>query len=126
FGDPLAERLEYILTQHAPFPGEPVNSEEFRSMECFVAYHISDHAHLLIDSAYEDREYQIPMSTLMNPDFEPSSWFAGLLRNSEVAGNKTSQPMGDARATRVSQILNGAAHYPGDELPDFHPRRNEY
>ncbi|KAJ3985542.1 hypothetical protein F5890DRAFT_1373507, partial [Lentinula detonsa] len=126
FGDPLAERLEYILTQHAASPGKPVKSEEFLSIERFVAYRISDNTHLLIDSAYEDREHQIPTSTLTNPDFEPSSWFAGLPGNSEVAGNKTPRPMGDARATRVSQILNGAAHYPGDELPDFHPRRSEY
>ncbi|KAJ3779977.1 hypothetical protein GGU10DRAFT_337560 [Lentinula aff. detonsa] len=59
-GNPLAERLEYVLTQQAPFPGETTDIEEVRSIEHFVPYCISNHSHLLIDSVYEDRELQIP------------------------------------------------------------------
>ncbi|KAJ3979033.1 hypothetical protein F5890DRAFT_1589505 [Lentinula detonsa] len=101
FGDPLAERLEYVLTQQTPFPG-----------------------HLLIDSAYEDRELQIPTQLLINPDFEPGPWFARQIGDSSAASETTSRPMGDARATRISQILNNAECYPGDDLPDFHPRQD--
>ncbi|KAJ3978796.1 hypothetical protein F5890DRAFT_1384486, partial [Lentinula detonsa] len=126
FGDPLAERLEFILAKHAPFPGEPTDDEEVKSIERFVAYRISDHTHLLIDLAYDDREFQIPTQTLANPEFEPCSWFARQAGSSGAVNKTTSQPMGDARGTRVMQILNEAARYPGDDLPDFHPRRNEY
>ncbi|KAJ3737370.1 hypothetical protein DFJ43DRAFT_983443, partial [Lentinula guzmanii] len=112
FGDPLAERLEYILTQHAPFTGEPVNSTEIRSLERFVAYRISDLTHLLMDSAGEGKEHQIPTQFLVNPDFEPCSWFARQSGNSGAGRHNPSQHMGDARATRVSQILNSAANYP--------------
>ncbi|KAJ3791735.1 hypothetical protein GGU11DRAFT_646309, partial [Lentinula aff. detonsa] len=123
-GDPLAERLEYILTQHAPFPGESVNSIEIRSLDRFVAYRISNQTHLLIDSAGEGKEHQIPTHFLVNPDFEPCSWFARQSGDSSAGRHNPSQPMGDARATRVSQILNVAVNYPGDDLPEFHPRRS--
>ncbi|KAJ3786233.1 hypothetical protein GGU10DRAFT_255548, partial [Lentinula aff. detonsa] len=129
FGDPLAERLEYSLTQSAPFFGELPSDEAVGSIERFVAYRISDHTHLLLDSAYEDSECQISTSLLTNPDFDPSEWYARKLNveSSPTARNETSsRRMGDARGTRVSQILNGAARYPGDNLPDFHPRRNNY
>ncbi|KAJ3733275.1 hypothetical protein DFJ43DRAFT_961732, partial [Lentinula guzmanii] len=121
FGDPLAERLEYVLTQQAPFPGETTDIEEVRSIERFVAYRISNHSHLLIDSAYEDRELHIPTQLLINPDFEPHAWFVRQLGSSGSVSETASRPMGDARAMRISQILNNAASYPGDNLPDFHP-----
>ncbi|KAJ3718597.1 hypothetical protein DFJ43DRAFT_974841, partial [Lentinula guzmanii] len=126
FGDPLAERLEYVLTQQTPFPGEPADKEGVRSRERFLAYRISDNSHLLIDSVYEDRELQVPTRLLVNPDFEPGPWFARQIGDSSAASETTSRPMGDARATRISQILNNSERYPGDDLPDFHPRRNEY
>ncbi|KAJ3732787.1 hypothetical protein DFJ43DRAFT_996486, partial [Lentinula guzmanii] len=128
FGDPLAERLEYILRQSAPFPGELVSNGDVLSSERFVAYRISDHAHLILDAVHEDLEIQIATSLLTNPDFEPGAWYARRLFNEGIAaaiGKSTSSQMGDVRARRVSQILNGASRYPGDNLPDFHPRRNK-
>ncbi|KAJ3785710.1 hypothetical protein GGU10DRAFT_256476, partial [Lentinula aff. detonsa] len=115
FGDPLAERLEYILTQNAPFPGESINNREMCSIERFVAHRISDNTHLLIDSAYEGREHRVPTHLLTNPDFEPCPWFTRHLLGAVSSGDArtiTSQPMGDARAIRASQILNHAVCYP--------------
>ncbi|KAJ3732813.1 hypothetical protein DFJ43DRAFT_1038949 [Lentinula guzmanii] len=129
FGDPLAERLEYILAQNGPFAGELSKSEEAGCIDRFLAYRISDHAHLLLDSAYEDVEHEIPTRLLEDPDFEPSVWFASRLRSTSGAKairSSPSRPMGDARATRICQILNNTLAYPGDDLPDFHPRRSEY
>ncbi|KAJ3980248.1 hypothetical protein F5890DRAFT_1420010 [Lentinula detonsa] len=129
FGDPLAERLEYILTQHAPFSGELSTSTEVGQIDRFLAYRISDHAHLLLDSAYEDSEHVIPTRLLEDPDFDPGAWFARSLQtagNAEAVRSSKSRPMGDARATRIIQILNNAVVYPGDDLPDFHPRHSEY
>ncbi|KAJ3781411.1 hypothetical protein GGU10DRAFT_245355, partial [Lentinula aff. detonsa] len=115
FGDPLAERLEYILMQNAPFAGERSKSEGIGCIDRFLAYRISDHAHLILDSAYEDVEHQIPTRLLEDPDFEPSVWFAHrLLRTSGDRAIKSSpsQTMGDARATRICQILNSTLAYP--------------
>ncbi|KAJ3720802.1 hypothetical protein DFJ43DRAFT_1042426 [Lentinula guzmanii] len=129
FGDPLAERLEHCLIQSAPFSGELSSNEPVGSIERFVAYRISDHTHLLLDSAYEDLECQISTSLLTNPDFDPSAWYARKLNVQGIptaTGGTTPRRMGDARGTRVSQILNRASRYPGDDLPDFHPRRNNY
>ncbi|KAJ3979125.1 hypothetical protein F5890DRAFT_1383355, partial [Lentinula detonsa] len=129
FGDPLAERIEYALSQSAPFPGEQVSNNDVQSIERFVAYRTSENTHLILDSLYDELEIQIPTLLLTNPDFEPGTWYARKLFDQGIAvtmDEMISRPMGDARATRVSQILNGAPHYPGDDLPDFHPRRNEY
>ncbi|KAJ3780000.1 hypothetical protein GGU10DRAFT_246656, partial [Lentinula aff. detonsa] len=118
FGDPLAEHLEYVLTQQTPFPGEPTDKEGVRSIERFLAYRISDYSHLLIDLVYEDRELQIPTQLLVNPDFEPGPWFARQIGDSSAVSKTTSRPMGDTRATRISQILNNSECYRGDNLPD--------
>ncbi|KAJ3979965.1 hypothetical protein F5890DRAFT_1420527, partial [Lentinula detonsa] len=129
FGDPLADRLGYILTRNTPYNGELGETEEIVSDERFLAYRISDHAHLILDSAYKDGEHEIPTRMLENPDFEPSAWFARRLQmtgGGEAVASSPSRPMGDARATRICEILNNAEAFPGDDLPDFHPRRSEY
>ncbi|KAJ3779955.1 hypothetical protein GGU10DRAFT_241495, partial [Lentinula aff. detonsa] len=129
FGDPLAERLEYRLTQAAPFPGEEGETTDLKGIDRFVAFRVSDHAHVLIDSAHEGEEHDVPTTLLTNPDFNPGTWFARRLivtGNADVEQPANSYLMGDARATRVCQILNGAPSYPGDNLPDFHPRRSSY
>ncbi|KAJ3980170.1 hypothetical protein F5890DRAFT_1392937, partial [Lentinula detonsa] len=129
FGDPLAECLEFALSQSTPFPGELVSDEDVQSITRFVAYHISDYTHLILDLVYDNLETQIPTSLLTNPDFEPGTWYARKLLDQGIVttfDKITSRRMGDAQATRVNQILNGAFQYPGDNLPDFHPRQNEY
>ncbi|KAJ3788462.1 hypothetical protein GGU10DRAFT_372977 [Lentinula aff. detonsa] len=129
FGDPLAERLEYILMQNAPFKGELSKNKGISCINRFLAYWISDHAHLILDSAYEDVEHEIPTRLLEDPDFEPSVWFANKLwmtSGAKAIRPSPSRPMGDARVTRICQILNNTLAYPGDDLPDFHPRHSEY
>ncbi|KAJ3752130.1 hypothetical protein EV360DRAFT_55760, partial [Lentinula raphanica] len=127
FGDPLAERLEFLLHTSSPFPGEPIDDNEFISPDRFTAYQVSATEHVLMDSAYDGEDCVISSAHLANPDFEPVLWFAKKLngtfgRQVDLRGVAHSQ-MGDPRGQRVVQILNHAMDFPGDDLPDFHPRQ---
>ncbi|KAJ3964108.1 hypothetical protein EV361DRAFT_980736 [Lentinula raphanica] len=130
FGDPLAEHLEFLLYTSTPFPGESVNDDEITSPDRFVAYRISETQHVLIDSAYDSTDFILPSAHLANPDFEPLEWFMGQLR--EHYGHTSGftmlphRTMGDPRARRVIQILSQGATYPGDDLPEFHPKREKF
>ncbi|KAJ3979232.1 hypothetical protein F5890DRAFT_1559011 [Lentinula detonsa] len=121
--------LERPSLRAAPFPGEVGERADLESIDRFVAFRVADNAHVLIDSAHEGEEHDVPTTLLTNPDFNPGTWFARRLLvtgNADVKKPPTSRLMGDARATRICQILNEASSYPGDNLPDFHPRRNSY
>ncbi|KAJ3817219.1 hypothetical protein F5880DRAFT_1493278, partial [Lentinula raphanica] len=127
FGDPLAEHLEFLLHTSTPFPGEPIDTGEITGSDRFVAYRVSAVEHVLMDSAY-DEDYVVPSACLANPDFEPLVWFARKLKDHHgltVALEKLPYcMMGDPRAHRVVQILNQADVYPGDDLPEFHPKQD--
>ncbi|KAJ3751617.1 hypothetical protein EV360DRAFT_56618, partial [Lentinula raphanica] len=118
FGDPLSEQLEYLLLKSSPYPAEDGN--EYMAVDRFCAVQISATQHLLIDSSGDDAEYVLPTRLLWDPDFRPVEW---LLR--ERGLDLTDHPwaksgsMGDPWGKRVSQILNGAMHYPGVDLPYF-------
>ncbi|KAJ3965093.1 hypothetical protein EV361DRAFT_811252, partial [Lentinula raphanica] len=130
FGDPLAEHLEFLLHTSTPFPGESVNDGEITSPDRFVAYRISETQHVLIDSAYDSADFILPSACLVNPDFEPLLWFTRQLRESYEhpidVGKLPYCAMGDPRARRVVQILSQGNVYPGDDLPEFHPKRNRF
>ncbi|KAJ3991208.1 hypothetical protein F5050DRAFT_1547337, partial [Lentinula boryana] len=110
-GDPLAERLEYLLTKSSPYPLE--DGDEYMAVDRFCAVQISPTEHLLIDSAGDGTEYVLHGSILQNPDFRPVEWFLRErgLTVEDHPGAKCGS-MGDPRGKRVSQILNAAKHYP--------------
>ncbi|KAJ3758454.1 hypothetical protein EV360DRAFT_14304, partial [Lentinula raphanica] len=109
-GDPLSERLEFLLHTSAPFSGESVDDGEMTGPDRFVAYRVSDTEHVLLDSAYDGIDYIISSSHLANPDFEPVAWFATKRQESfgirADFGALPRRVMGDPRANRVAQILN--------------------
>ncbi|KAJ3772530.1 hypothetical protein FB446DRAFT_643341, partial [Lentinula raphanica] len=130
FGDPLAEHLEFLLHTSTPFPGESAINEEMTHSDWFVAYRISDTEHVLLDSAYDSADYVLPSAYLANPDFEPLVWFMKQLQERSGRavdfGKLPHCTMGDPRARRVMQILTQGDMYPGDDLPEFHPKRERF
>ncbi|KAJ3764961.1 hypothetical protein FB446DRAFT_617105, partial [Lentinula raphanica] len=78
--DPIARRAQDLLHWGAPYPGEDRADPSIIDSERFIVHRILTEANtdgfLVIDSAYEDREFVLPASTLEDPDFRLVHWFA--------------------------------------------------
>ncbi|KAJ3717085.1 hypothetical protein C8R42DRAFT_644984 [Lentinula raphanica] len=125
--DPIARRAQDLLHWGAPYPGEDRADPSIIDSERFIVHRILTEANtdgfLVIDSAYEDREFVLPASTLEDPDFRLVHWFAKKnMLNVDVPlesrwGNH--RPMGDAfkiyiKLTLTCDLKNDL---PGDGLP---------
>ncbi|KAJ3711526.1 hypothetical protein C8R42DRAFT_595761, partial [Lentinula raphanica] len=125
FLDPISMRARDLLHWGAPYPGEDrydsaiLNPERF--IVCRILLENGGGGFLILDTAYEDREYTLPMFTMEDPDFRIVHWYAKLnIMDLAVPlesrwGNH--RPMGDAFKLHIILSLLFRGGLPGDSLP---------
>ncbi|KAG2123515.1 hypothetical protein BD769DRAFT_1359454, partial [Suillus cothurnatus] len=124
-GDPLSERAEQLLVQHAPYPGDDLENERSFSDQRFVIYRTSDTHHVIMDGARRSEEdLLVPTRLLQNEKFRLSDWYCTQLaqrfslprRRTRLMHSGVS--MGEPILERICEILNGEPNFPGTRSPE--------
>ncbi|KAJ3793961.1 hypothetical protein GGU11DRAFT_759540 [Lentinula aff. detonsa] len=123
--DPVSMRAADLLHQGVPYPGETLGDPEIINPERFIVFRIllqnGVSGFVIMDTAYEDREYALPMATLEDPDFRIVHWYAkqtnGDLVIPEVNRWENVRPMGDVFKIHIKLSLLVKQNLPGDSLP---------
>ncbi|KAJ3987168.1 hypothetical protein F5890DRAFT_1472385 [Lentinula detonsa] len=123
--DPVARQASNLLHRGAPYPGEDQSDPGIMDPQRFLIHRIimpeGNGSFIIFDSAYEDKEYTLPMSTLEDPDFRIVHWFAKI-SSGYVAVTLESkwgmhQAMGDVFRKHIMLHLSRIVDLPGDDLP---------
>ncbi|KAJ3819189.1 hypothetical protein F5880DRAFT_1510351 [Lentinula raphanica] len=124
YNDVISVRAQNLLHAGAPYPGE-IRSKEIVDPERFIVHRIlmpqNINGFLILDVAYDDREYTLSASTMEDPDFRLVEWYAKKnFSKADVPDNSRwalSRPMGDAFKIHIELSLNiPMRDFPGDLL----------
>ncbi|KAJ3791993.1 hypothetical protein GGU11DRAFT_761130 [Lentinula aff. detonsa] len=130
--DPVSMRAADLLHQGVPYPGETLGDPEIIDPERFIVFRIllqnGVNGFVIMDTAYEDREYTLSMTTLEDPDFRIVHWYAkqtkGDLVIPEINRWENVRPMGDVFKIHIKTLLSVKRGLPGDSLPVQIPSGN--
>ena len=113
-GDPLAHRVEYILCQGCPFPGDKPSLPETPVKDRFCVYRTSATQHVICDdrrSPDQESDTLIDLKLLMNSEFNLGHWYAkhlvhlGYGSEEQLRGVARFAPMTTPLASRVQDLL---------------------
>jgi hypothetical protein len=124
-GDPLACRVEKLLREHAPYPGDDLVSKDTFGRDRFLVYRVSDSHHVIMDrGSHLPEDVEIPSDLLSNLQFFISDWYLKQLSKGTHLPKTWKRcmqeraPMGNAISDQVIALLNAEGRIPGDPSAD--------